>query len=881
MQSVGGRNFLGLASLAGPALETWRREGGVPASAIQTLNRDAAFKLLAEARESREIVPLFGSGVSVDAGIPTSVLLADYIVGVSAYVGAQGWDHYAEFLRTRGWPSRHDVWADWIGDRPGRDYASLDREFATLRDAFYRYSAVHEMRPHAPMSARLLQSAKSLDFGTTGFTDYRSLLSSITGGDDKLSDSFFDHLVRGRQPSTTHQFIAFFAQLFGVRLILTTNFDDLIERALRDEGLNPTVYEVARDGTVPSKLLIRSQRLAVVKLHGGTHSLRTGFDLDHHLPAAALEEIRGYLDPARGGHARPSRAPLLLVMGYSGSDQRVMDAVADHIKRWRPSNAKHGLGDRQEALVLWVSREGAAPPLLEDAARVALYPATSASPPTLSGPVALCAYRSARLFMQEAYQHATDQHAVSRSHYRALASVPKVPPLALPTGPNDNNRPPTRFLVYWADRTCSGTSARLSYEAYRQLGRTHEVIWIDAAEFWTRARLVSELMEEFSTHDRGLTTIGRPQLLSDVDYLSCVRAAKASAGARRARAVAPGSEADVSPEKPTGGQPPPESPTRVEEDIVAAMHEDNWEAEVARRWIVRALRRGNYVVAIDSLGEFGRRHPIIDVMHGEELDHSPDQRKLLREFLSALGRQSSDFGRSVIAGAYTPMADAAMDHPVKGMERQVQAGQAAIQVGAIVSGDYIQHATQIGSHAGSPAREVKATRQGKTLALLNSLVNGDQETISSRQAVHSPEPQQGAGQLHDGQVVLGLLLVPHQDPPAPVQPRDGPLDDVSPGLVPLPSLPVLLLLADPPDVRLVPEHHGRRLAGRAVERLVEAQVLLVPQRGPAARRSPPPARPAAAASRAGSPARSRSRSGRPRPRSKRPVSCRSSPGPSG
>ncbi len=574
---------------------------------------DQAFNIINDARKrGRLIVPLLGSGISIEAGIPTSRLLVDYIVTVCAIAELSGWQDTREYLRVNGWPHRHSTWAEWLAKHPGNDYDNLNRKFNDLRTEHYRRSVREEMRRSAPLYARFAKDLlPEMSADGASFVDYRSLLSTVTQDDTPLIDAFFDHFIRGRRPATTHQFIAFVTQLLNTRLLLTTNFDPLIEMALRDEGLNPTVYEVTRDGSVPSALLVGAQPLSIVKLHGGTHSLRTGYDLDERLPIATLDEFRAYLKGSG------DRLPLLVVVGYSGSDRRVMDLVADHMTR--PSPGRYTDYPR----VLWVSREGEAPILLKNAiTSVIAQQMIGYSPATKRTGISckICAYRSARMFFQEMYQVLESQHAVTRSSYRAIASVPRDPRI-VSAGELDTisqkNRP-NQFKVFWSSGQGNGTSTALIKNAY-ELGRTHEIIWIDANDFTSRASIVAEIQDEFSRLDREHTPITRPVMMQDVDFLS----------------------------------------RRLTFDTVdnpafqAIQKSRQWECEVAVRWITQAMRRSNYILAIDSLGEFAQQHPSVNTLpYNERYD---EERAKLLDFLQLLCSRSSQFGRSVVMVALTPM----------------------------------------------------------------------------------------------------------------------------------------------------------------------------------------------------------------------------------
>ena len=105
------------------------------------------------------------------------------------------------------------------------------------------------------------------------YGNWRTFLSVLTDGDSDQVDALFQKLVRRhRRPGTSHRYLAFLARLLGWRLVLTINFDDLIEQAMCAESLDPVVYDIVLDARLPDPALMKNH-LSVVKLHGG----RTGF----------------------------------------------------------------------------------------------------------------------------------------------------------------------------------------------------------------------------------------------------------------------------------------------------------------------------------------------------------------------------------------------------------------------------------------------------------------------------------------------------------------------------------------------------------------------------------------------------------------------------
>ena len=581
--------------------------------------KEKVFEHIAAAlRDGHPIVPLFGSGVSVAAGFPLAATLSNYLVRLHWWLKLNKRGSVASYLRGHHWPSRHDLTGQLFHKYDGTKGTFTDQldqnEFDLNREAI-----VDEMRREAPTAAYALEGGfkylaklqaggplpktfeRAYDRATGkihSYTGYRSLLNFLCDRDGDLIDAFFDHFSRGQRTSTTHQFIAFATQLLGSRLILTTNFDPYIEASLRAEGMKPTVYEINRDGSPPSAQLIHSQQLSLVKLHGGAFSLRTGFDLDERLSPGVLAQYREYFRPASPG-AKP---PLVIAIGYSGSDRRVMDILGTHLADWSPGTAKRDAnrdakrGEPAGASgplprLIWVSRSGGAPARLNEIARPYYAPSES---PGCRSPVAVCTYRDGGHFLHELYQTLTNQHPVGRGHYRALTPIARSPTTdGLPflegmkrrsprkpwiESEHSEERPAEQFrqlmrdwrgMLFYAEKPRTGSSTMMA-QACQAMEDTHTTIWIDAAEVRCRASLFMLMERTFHVYDRRLIRVTRPMFFGDIDYL--------------AREF-------------------PKDPTGVEKFV------DDRDRAIAARWIGNALRRGRYVLAIDSLGEFAGGHP--------------------------------------------------------------------------------------------------------------------------------------------------------------------------------------------------------------------------------------------------------------------------------
>jgi hypothetical protein len=154
---------------------------------------------------------LLGSGLSRAAQIPTGwEITLDLIRRVAALEGV----------------FEHADWADWYRQKTGKDP---------------NYSEV-------------------LDALTASPDERRSILHSYI-------EPSVDDVSEGRKvPTKAHHAIAWLVREGFVRVIITTNFDRLLENALREAGVEPTIIRSDDDllGAIP---LIHS-RCFVLKLHG-------------------------------------------------------------------------------------------------------------------------------------------------------------------------------------------------------------------------------------------------------------------------------------------------------------------------------------------------------------------------------------------------------------------------------------------------------------------------------------------------------------------------------------------------------------------------------------------------------------------------------------
>jgi hypothetical protein len=354
------------------------------------------------------IVPILGSGLSIGAGIPVGTQITHYLRRVAQLLDAGG-SQLRERLRTQGWPSGHELDPElagsWLSGRSGgpspdtRQRPSAAQAFASTAGAEHpgmreqrRLEEFRKLLHFKPrhlatyLGSRLRQSPVASALPV--MPEWIRLLESITGGQQGLVDSFFDGLVRGRTPATAHQFVAYLTRRLGTPLIFTTNFDDLIEGALLDEGLAPVVYEIVK-GAAPDASLVK-RHLSIIKLHGGKFELLAGKALASPHHPSNLATYAKYA-PHTGQ---------ILVLG-----QREEPRVTSLVQELLALNPMRR--------VTWVYHAPSQPDGPE-------------LPSALQGKVRAVPCTDARLFLQELYQRLFWSHPAGQRPYRALFQVPEV-----------------------------------------------------------------------------------------------------------------------------------------------------------------------------------------------------------------------------------------------------------------------------------------------------------------------------------------------------------------------------------------------------------------------------------------------------------------------
>lgn len=196
----------------------------------------------------------------------------------------------------------------------------------------------------------LLRNIPLRDAPTRGLTQVRQRLADLPFESfmDRLSLVLTDRLIRSfeymteRQPNRNHVLLSILLRHCYRQTLLTTNFDTMIEKAV---GVADTLIHSADFSRWSERHGRSKSRPTVAKLHGCASRCKT--------IAATLARVARPLEQSKDTFIQElSRRSLLLIIGYSGSDPDIMDALT----RLRP---------RQIVWLTHPKRSGVAPSVYE------------------------------------------------------------------------------------------------------------------------------------------------------------------------------------------------------------------------------------------------------------------------------------------------------------------------------------------------------------------------------------------------------------------------------------------------------------------------------------------------------------------------------------
>lgn len=509
----------------------------------ESSKREILDTIIEEARY-RPVIPFLGAGISISAGFPTIRFVTQYLAKVDFAIrfgvyknrlpGGKNQQeeflddyrrHPSKFLEDFGWPNfgqiDADLWA-WLGHESTVKQLEGEGEGEgegrrIIREKIpkilaQKYSLIDDIttignntgldyRDHlkAIVQWNLRQNLSDQEAGTKDgiinewikwkkfyhknnyknnsepsllYGNWEILLDKLSEGNHELVDSLFTSFGNGLYPSISHRLLAFLQPKLEIPLILTTNFDSLLEKSFYEEGLIPKIFDVHRDAQLPDPALVRKQ-LSIIKLHGSAYGLRLGERLKQPLELSARNNALQYIEGD----------PLLLVLGFSGSERRMMQMLQAFSQHRR---------HEENPRLIWVQGPSEPGPLFDE-----LFEGEPLTPNDKR--IQWCKVKHADTFLQELYFNIAHCYQSSSKSYLSLPGELRMTEidLSLPSSqPKDNRYPIQIFVAKDANklntRTPSTSWATLAGVAFTQTLSDYTIIWIDLENHHTVEGIVSE-----------------------------------------------------------------------------------------------------------------------------------------------------------------------------------------------------------------------------------------------------------------------------------------------------------------------------------------------------------------------------------------------------
>lgn len=260
--------------------------------------------ILPELIQGRGCVPLIGSGFSAPSGLPIIRDLHLYLQEcVALALGVAVHNHGC-----RPWNPRIDNWPPFSQmHRPTSEGEWLKRFQEALAANTTKINSIREQNTSSPQISRLYYRNSIIQEGLGAIAEWRSALIflsrllitaddgsvfsrkesnsdssyrlTLSNPDARVIDRCFDEALAGKDPTIGHRMLGLLSVPLHTNVILTTNFDDLLERAFM-EAQNPLrVSAVQMGNSLPPYPSNVGERV-LIKMHGDRHSLRADYSLD-------------------------------------------------------------------------------------------------------------------------------------------------------------------------------------------------------------------------------------------------------------------------------------------------------------------------------------------------------------------------------------------------------------------------------------------------------------------------------------------------------------------------------------------------------------------------------------------------------------------------
>lgn len=309
-------------------------EGRVTHSATQEFIQD----IRKELGSGYHFVPFIGAGFSVSSGIPITEQLHNYLkrcicVALGAENDAKAGPRQLWNPRTDQWPPFIDRkrpeptrWQDLVRAKFESEDSKPNGHPKIFQEAF---GAMAEWRTSLLFLSRLV-----LESPRTRNGDEPRLSLGIP--QQEVIDACFREVMRHKKPSLNHLMLGSLSGPLRLDLILSTNFDDLLEQAFEFKRISLHVFEVQLGGGLPDYSAVSRVR-ALIKLHGSLHSVRADYSLD---APPSSEDKNTFVEYLTGEKIRSTSPDVavnstahLLVLGVGATERRSLEFIRCAWKR--------------------------------------------------------------------------------------------------------------------------------------------------------------------------------------------------------------------------------------------------------------------------------------------------------------------------------------------------------------------------------------------------------------------------------------------------------------------------------------------------------------------------------------------------------------------
>ena len=173
----------------------------------------------------------------------------------------------------------------------------------------------HDISPEAGESL-----FKELGWFQDPETEYAEALQRAFSSDHERQ-RFFRELIAGKMPTLAHYYLASIIASGHCNLVLTTNFDDLLEKALASLHLDEV--NVIAHATETEFVSTNPELVTVVKLHGHYTFPQLSNLADE--TQRLQRQLRKYFEFLLRDHG-------LIVAGYAGNDRSIMDPITRSLR---------------------------------------------------------------------------------------------------------------------------------------------------------------------------------------------------------------------------------------------------------------------------------------------------------------------------------------------------------------------------------------------------------------------------------------------------------------------------------------------------------------------------------------------------------------------